>query len=1241
MPLTLVIGRGLGRELPSVAETICAGHAPGSVGLALGAANVGSRRSGWLQVMGVFMDSRFVHLHTHTEYSMLDGAAKNSLLFAEVARQGMPAVAMTDHGNMFGAYEFFHTSKNYPVKPIIGIEAYVAPSSRFSRVPEFWAKSGPRVAGDADVEGGKDVSGGGRYTHMTMWAKDAQGLRNLFRLSSLASFEGYYMKPRMDRELMAQHSAGIIATTGCPSGEVQTRLRLGQYDEALAAASAYRDIFGEGNFFVEVMDHGVDIERQVRADLLRLAKDLNLPLLATNDSHYVTEDQADAHDNLLCVGVGRNKDDPNRFRFNGSGYYIKTDAEMRQLFRELPEACDNTLLISEMIGDYSEVFTHVDRMPQFQVDEGETQNSQLRREIEKGIAVRYGDEVPEGVRERIETELSVIEPLGYSSYFLIVSDICRFARDNGVPVGPGRGSAAGSLVSYLTQIIEIDPMKHGLLFERFLNPERVSPPDIDLDFDDRQRDKIIDYVTKKYGEQYTSQVNTFGTIKAKAAVKDSSRILGYPFAMGERITKAMPPAVMGKDVPLSQLFNPEHKRYAEGGEFRQLYADDADVKRVVDTGLGLEGLIRGTGVHACAFIISNEPLLDVIPMHRRDKDGMIIAGFAYPQCEDMGLMKMDFLGLRNLGVIDQTIKNIKMNRGIDVDLREVPFDDVATYELLARGDTLGVFQLDGGPMRSLLRQLRPTNFDDITAVIALYRPGPMGANAHINYAERKNGRQQVTPIHPELQEALDPILGETYHLLVYQEQIMAAARNLAGYSLGGADLLRRAMGKKKKEILDKEWDNFHAGMQKNGFSEGAITALWDVMVPFADYAFNKSHAAGYAYVSYWTAYLKANYPAEFGAALLTSVGDDKDKMAIYLADARSLRIKVLPPDVNVSVAQFAAVGVDIRFGLGAIRNVGENVVAGIVAGREEHGPAGDFYQFLDNAPLTVCNKRVIESLIKAGAFDSMGHSRRALMEIYEGAVDQVLDLKRNQANGQDDLFGDFGVADNGADSTPAIARGVPDIEDWEKATKLSFEREMLGLYVSDHPLHGVEHVLNAERDVALGTLVAADGPRPDQVTIAGLITSVQRRQNKSGMIWASVTVEDLDAAITVQVFPKAYESVGHHLATDTVVKIRGRLREKEETVELHAQELSHIDTTQGADRPVLIQLPTVRCTPPVVEQLHQVLAAHPGITEVRLKLISPDKATTFKLADKLRVTASQPLMADLKALLGPSCLAAS
>ncbi|WP_308268635.1 DNA polymerase III subunit alpha [Yinghuangia soli] len=1176
----------------------------------------------------------FVHLHVHTEYSMLDGAAKNGKMFAEVERLGMPAVAMSDHGNMFGAYEFFQISKKSPVKPIIGIEAYVAPSSRHNRKPEFWATAGSRNTDDASGEGGKDVSGGGRYTHMTMWAENAQGLRNLFRLSSLASIEGYYMKPRMDREIIAQHSAGIIATTGCPSGEVQTRLRLGQFDEAIKAASAYQDIFGKENYFLELMDHGLDIERTVREDLLRIAKQLDIPLLATNDSHYVTEDQADAHDNLLCVGVGKNKDDPNRFKFNGSGYYIKSSEEMRSLFGELPAACDNTLLIAERIQPYDEVFNYVDQMPQFDVPEGETQASWLRKECDRGLELRYGSNPPADVLERLDMELSVISPLGFDSYFLVVADICKYARDNGIPVGPGRGSAAGSLVAYLTRITELDPIEHGLLFERFLNPERVSPPDVDIDFDDRQRDQMVRYVSEKYGDAYTAQVNTFGTIKAKAAVKDASRILGFPFAMGDRITKAMPPDVMGKGVPLADMFNPEHPRYNECTEIRALYESDPEVRRVVDTGMGIEGLIRGTGVHAAAVILSRTPLLDLIPLHRRDKDGVIITGFSYPQCEEMGLIKMDFLGLRNLGIIDHCIKIIKENRGEDVSTDNLPLDDKKTYELLARGETLGVFQLDGGPMRALLKLMKPTEFADLSAVSALYRPGPMGMNSHINYALRKNGQQDIEPIHPELEEPLKEVLGPTYGLIVYQEQVQLAARVLAGYTLGGADLLRRAMGKKKKEVLDKEFIPFQDGMRKNGYSDEAIKAVWDVLVPFAGYAFNKSHSAAYGLVSYHTAYLKANYPAEYMAALLTSVGDDKDKMGVYLSETRRMGIKVLSPDVNESAVEFTAVGEDIRFGLTAVRNVGANVVESLMKTRKAKGKYTSFQDFLSKVEIVVCNKRTIDSLIKAGAFDSLGHSRKSLCAVHETAVDAVIGLKRQEANGQFDLFG--GGSDE-PDDKPAVGLDFKLSDDeWPRKQLLSTEREMLGLYVSSHPLDGAEHILARNRDMSIADLVGS-GQTEGFVKLAGLITGVDRRINKGGNPWAIVTISDHDASIEVLYFPKNYLLFAQEFIEDNAVSIRGRINERDGALSVFGEELIPLDISaaeHGGKPPVILKVHERRITPDLVRRLKSAMLAHPGDVEVRLRMENRLGGSTLMRLNPT-VENNNAFASEIKVLLGP------
>ncbi|MFF6008102.1 DNA polymerase III subunit alpha, partial [Prauserella flavalba] len=909
--------------------------------------------------------SSFVHLHVHTEYSMLDGAAKIAPLFAEASRLEMPAVGMTDHGNMYGADEFYQQAKKAGIKPIIGIEAYIAPESRFHKKPVFWGQSSQRGA-DEFGEGG-DVSGGGAYTHMTMLAANAAGLRNLFKLSSLASIQGYYRKPRMDRELIAENAEGIIATTGCPSGEVQTRLRLGQKAEALQAASDYKDIFGAENFFLELMDHGLPIERSVREGLLEIGRQLNLRPLATNDSHYVTKDQADSHSALLCVQSGKTLNDPNRFKFDGDGYYLKSAREMREYWdKEVPGAADSTLLIAERVESYEDVYTHKDRMPVFTVPEGHDEGSWLRHKVQEGLHWRFPDGIPDGYEERCKYELDVIEQKGFPAYFLIVADLIQHARDVGILVGPGRGSAAGALVAYALGITNLDPIPQKLLFERFLNPERTSMPDIDIDFDDRRRGEMIRYATEKYGADKVAQVITFGTIKTKAAIKDSARVhYGQPgYSIADKISKALPPPIMAKDIPLSGIVDPQHERYGEAAEVRTLIETDEEVSTIFNTARGLEGLIRNAGVHACAVIMSSEPLANAIPLWQRD-DGSIITGWDYPSCEAIGLLKMDFLGLRNLTVIGDALDNIKANRGEEIDLDRLGLDDAEAYKLLGRGDTLGVFQLDGGAMRDLLRRMQPTGFEDIVAVLALYRPGPMGMNAHNDYADRKNNRQQIKPIHPQLEEPLKEILAETYGLIVYQEQIMQIAQKVAGYSMGRADVLRRAMGKKKKEVLEKEFEGFHAGMKASeivpgGFSDEAIQALWDTILPFAGYAFNKSHAAAYGLIAYWTAYLKANYPAEYMAALLTSVGDNKDKSAVYLSECRRLGIKVLPPDVNESGLRFAAVGDDIRFGLGAVRNVGANVVESIIKTREEKGKYSSFTDFLDKSELVVCNKRVLE-----------------------------------------------------------------------------------------------------------------------------------------------------------------------------------------------------------------------------------------------------------------------------------------
>ena len=1181
--------------------------------------------------------SSFVHLHNHTEFSMLDGMAKVDMLADEVVRQGMPAVGMTDHGNMFGSNAFYRRMVDAGVKPIIGIEAYMAPESRFNKKRVLWGT--PDQKRD-------DVSASGAYLHQTMLAENATGLRNLFKLSSLASYEGQLGKwPRMDAELIAEHADGIIATTGCPSGDVQTRLRLGQYDAALEAAAMWQDIYGKDNYFLELMDHGLHIERRVREDLLRIGETLDLPPLVTNDCHYVLESQAPAHEAMLCVQTGKTLLDPDRFKFDGSGYYIKTAEQMRELWDStVPDGCDNTLWIAERVGDYGELWEEHphDRMPIADVPEGHTPATWLREEVLRGLKERFdGGEVPEEYLTRASYEIDVIDMKGYPSYFLIVAELIKHAREIGIRVGPGRGSAAGALVAYALTITNIDPMEHGLLFERFLNPERPSAPDIDIDFDDRRRGEMITYAAERWGEDKIAQVITFGTVKTKQAIKDSAKVnFGQPgFQMADRINGALPPAVMAKDIPLSGITDPEHERYNEAAEVRSLIETDPDVAKIYETARGLEGVVRQAGVHACAVIMASVPLMDHIPMWKRPADGAIITGWDYPACEAIGLLKMDFLGLRNLTVLGDALENVKKNRGETIDLEALDTDNQAVYELLSRGDTLGVFQLDSGGMQELLKRMKPTGFNDIVASLALYRPGPMGVNAHWDYADRKNGRKPITPIHPELEEPLKEILDETYGLIVYQEQIMNISQKVANYTAGQADGFRKAMGKKKPEVLAKQYETFSAGMFSNGYSKEAVDALWGTIEPFASYAFNKSHAAGYALVSYWTAYMKANYAAEYMAALLTSVGDKKDKSAIYLSDCRHLGISVLQPDINESEENFMAVGEDIRYGLAAVRNVGVEVVESIKKTRKEKGSFTSFSDYLDKIELAACNKRITESLIKAGAFDSLEHPRKGLMLIQEDAVDSVLATKKAADKGQFDLFAGFGGED-GADNS-AFTIEVPD-DEWDRKHKLALEREMLGLYVSGHPLDGFEEAIDAQTDTQLTTILSGEMRNGAEVTIGGLISTVDRRfSKKDGSPWAIVTIEDHHGAqVDVLLFNKVYALVAPQIVEDNIILVKAHVSIRDDRMSLFGDDVKvpELGPGNGAGLPLRLTMRTDQCTAENIAKLKGVLVNNAGDSDVYLNLVNGEHSQLMILGDHLRVNRSASLMGDLKATLGAGIL---
>ena len=1152
----------------------------------------------------------FVHLHNHTQYSLFDGLTRIPEMVKKAKEEGMPAVAITDHGNMYGLIHLYKAAREQGIKPILGCEIYMTRGSRFEQKTKE------------------------RLCHLILLAKNTAGYHNLVKIVSKGFVDGEnnYHRPRVDFDLLEQYHEGLIALSACIEGQVQQDILNRNEAGARRTLERFIRIFGKDDFYLEIQNHGLPEEKEIRRVFTEWSKEYGLKLVATNDFHYLNKEDAPAQEVKLCISTGSTLDDPAHFRFSNNEFYMKTREEMEKLFPDHIEALDTTLEIADKCN--VEISFNDRHLPRFPVPEGETAETYLRKICEEALPLRY-DPVTAEVRQRLDYELGVISAMDFPSYFLIVWDYVKYARDHEIPVGPGRGSAAGSVVAYLLGITGLDPLKYNLLFERFLNPERITMPDIDMDFCYENRNKIIDYVTRKYGKDHVAQIITFGTLAARAVLRDVGRVLNMPLGEVNRIMKTVP----------NELGITLDKALQTSKEFRQDYETKEEVRRLVDYGKVLEGLVRHSSTHAAGVVISAAPVDDYVPM-QYSKEGYLTTQYDKDLVEELGLLKMDFLGLRNLTVISDALEGIVANGKEPLDIDHIELDDPATYELLSRGETLGVFQLDGGGMRTLLRLMKPDNFEDISAVGALYRPGPMGAESHTNYALRKNGLQEIVPIHPELKEALEPILGDTYGLIVYQEQVMRIATDLAGFSMGKADALRKAMGKKKMDILAKMFVDFEAGMVEGGFSKESVKTLWDVVVPFAKYAFNKAHSAAYGVVSYWTAYLKTHYPTEYMAALLTSQKDNKDKLAIYLGECRHMGITVLPPDVNASRAQFSADGEDIRFGLAAVRNVGLNVVDAIVTARENKGEFTSFEDFLDKVPAVVCNKRTIDSLIKAGAFDTLGRSRRSLQACHEEFVDEIIGVKRNEAAGQFDLFasmmgdgGGPGGTDDPFGSGPVFSSEVPDLPEWDKKDKLAYERDMLGLYVSDHPLLGLEGVLGKLADTEIADLVE-DEERPDgaMVTIAGLITGLTRKTTKQGNLWAIAQIEDLGGSIEALFFPSTYQTVSTMLAPDTVVTVRGRLNRRDGQVALYAQEMTLPDVSSATHEAVTITLPTNRCTAPLVERFKAVLENHPGMSTVRLNLTSPGREVRTQLDSSLRVEASAAFYSDIKALLGPGCL---
>lgn len=1053
----------------------------------------------------------FVHLHVHTKYSLLNAACHIEDLVDEAKSFGMPAMAITDNGNMFGVVEFYSACKKAGIKPIIGAEVYVAPESRFER-----ATHGLQ---------------GASYPLVLLCENDL-GYYNLVQLVSIGYLEGFYYKPRVDKEMLRQYSKGLIALSGPMRGEVPHNLNLGQNEKAIKAAKEYIDIFGKNNFFMEVIRSGLREQEKANEEVIKLAKNLEIPLVAANDVHYLKREYARAHEALVCIGQQTTLDDPGRFRSSTDEFYFKSPDEMVKLFKDLPEAIDNTVKIAERCKvEFDFTKTHV---PIFEPPAGKTRDEYLKEIIEEGLKRRY-PEITEAIRKRVEHEFAVIQKSGYVSYFLIVWDFVNFAKKSGIPVGPGRGSAAGSVISYALGITDIDPLPYDLLFERFLNPERVTMPDIDIDFCYERRDEVIHYVTEKYSKDNVAQIITFGTMMAKAVIRDVGRVMNMPYNEVDKIAKLVPTEL---EITIETALEREP-------ELANLYKTNPQVRELIDMASILEGMARHASTHAAGVVISQKPLREHVPLFKTS-DGQISTQFAMESLEKIGLLKMDFLGLRTLTVIDDTLKIIKRIKKHEIHWNEVPIDDKKTFEHLSKAQSIGIFQLESSGMRDILKKLRPDKFEDLIAILALYRPGPIGSGMVDDFIKRKHGLVPIVYDHP----MLEPILKDTYGIIVFQEQIMKIVSTLAGFSLGKADTLRRAISKKKEEILQESKRDFVEGCVQHKVDAKIAEKIFGLIVHFAGYGFNKSHSAAYAMVSFQTAYLKANYPVEFMTALLSSEKDNTDKIVLYIDEAKRMGIKVLPPDVNESFPQFTVVGGDtIRFGLAAVKNVGQTAIDAIIQGRIKQNRFKSFYDLTENVDLRVVNRKVLESLIKCGAFDSMGVFRSRLFESLDKALARAADTQKDRDRGQVSFFSAFDTVASGSD------QDMPDIPEWPENVILSNEKEMLGFYVTGHPLHRYRKELKCYSTVNSTTINnRRDG---EEVIIGGLVNKLKLTQTKkNNERMAILTLEDLEGTLDLLVFPKTYKDFGHLIAKDQIMFFKGNADKKEGTPKLLVSEIT-------------------------------------------------------------------------------------
>ncbi len=1121
---------------------------------------------------------------------MLDGASRVTEMFEAAAAAGMPACAITDHGVMYGALDFYRGGAASGVKPILGMEGYLF--------------DGDRRTKPAQAENNE------RTYHLTLLAADDRGYSNLVKLSSRAWLEGLHYKPRLDWELLAAHSEGLICLSGCLSAEIPRRIVAGDVAGAERRVAAYKELFGD-RFYLELQDHGLATQGPLNDELVRLGRKAGIDWVATNDSHYTHKEDAAAHDVLLCINTGSELSEPGRFKFDSEEFYLKSPEEMARAFARWPGACETTLDVAERCNVKLSLGNLL--LPRFEVPKGETLESYLERLVREGLRRRYGGSPGEEAQRRAAYELEVIEAMGFAGYFLVVADFVNWAKAQGIRVGPGRGSAAGSVVSYALAITELDPIAYDLMFERFLNPERIAMPDIDIDFDERRRGDVIRYVQDKYGADHVAQIVTYGTIKGRQSIRDAARVLGFPYAEGDRLTKMYPPLIMGRDAGLGAALD-------SSPELRDSYDEGGAAHEIIDTALKIENLKRSAGIHAAGVVIGRDPLVEHLPL-KRGEHGEVVTQFDMNGVEALGLLKIDFLGLRNLTVIDLTRAYVKDNRGIDIDVDHLDLADPDVFAMLQRGDSDGVFQLESEGMRRLLFQLKPDRFEQIMALIALYRPGPMEQIP--TYIERKNDASKIAYLHPLLED----ITKETYGVLVYQEQIVAMLQKLAGYTPGEADLVRKAIGKKKRDIMAAEEPRFIEGCEASGLSVDEARRLWSLIQPFADYSFNRAHSASYAYVAYQTAWLKAHYPVEYMAALLTSVKDRKDDKPKYLSIARKMRIPVLLPDVNASGADFTPTDDSITFGLSAIRHVGEGVVEKIIEARSRKGEFESFHDFCRKVDYQCLNKKTVEALIKSGAFESVGHTRKGLQDRFEDICGQAIERRRQEEAGQFSLF-----AATLSDGAPAEQDIPISLEEHPKEILLAQEKDVLGLFVSDHPLLGVEGLLARMTDCSIAAL--SEKAAGEVVTIGGVTAAISKRVTRKGDIMTTLIVEDLSgASVEVILFPRAYEQFAHLVRPDGTLLIKGRVDQdvRDDSIKLIALEM--IEPRLEA-RPFEIRMTPETCTPNLVAELKGILAGHPGSTQVFLHLATGQRTTVLRLGSEFCVDTTNGLHAELKAHLG-------